>query len=147
MRRAVAYLERKGVAMAESSNDFDSTDHQGGMWWPQVLPGNAVTVKFTFWPGCTLPMSASLTDALTCGVLRSLRVMNALLVEEVVAEEEPPVRPEMAIAVAKAANARRLALYHHDPNHDDDMLDAIGREAKAQFPKAFVASEGLSVEL
>ena len=55
--------------------------------------------------------------------------------------------PEMAIAVAKAANARRLALYHHDPNHDDDMLDAIGREAKAQFPKAFVSSEGLTVEL
>ena len=55
--------------------------------------------------------------------------------------------PEMAIAVAQAANARRLALYHHDPNHDDDMLDAIGRQARAQFANAFVASDGLSVEL
>jgi len=55
--------------------------------------------------------------------------------------------PEMAIAVASAASARRLALYHHDPNHDDDMLEAIGRRAQTQFPNAFVASESLSVEL
>ena len=26
--------------MVEASNDFDSTDHQGGMFWPHVLPGN-----------------------------------------------------------------------------------------------------------
>ena len=25
--------------MVEASNDFDSTDHQGGMFWPHVLPG------------------------------------------------------------------------------------------------------------
>jgi hypothetical protein len=42
MRDAVTYLEDRGVAMVESSNDFDSTDHQGGMFWPYVLPGNAV---------------------------------------------------------------------------------------------------------
>ena len=40
MREAVSYLESKGVAMVESSNDFDSTDHQGGMFWPYVIPGN-----------------------------------------------------------------------------------------------------------
>jgi hypothetical protein len=44
MRQAVSYLTRKGVVMVESSNDFDSTDHQGGMWWPQVLPGNGVVL-------------------------------------------------------------------------------------------------------
>jgi hypothetical protein len=40
MREAVSYLESKGVAMLESSNDFDSVDHQGGMFWPYVIPGN-----------------------------------------------------------------------------------------------------------
>src|SRR6185437_6768981 len=49
-----------------------------------VRVGNAVSVKFTFWPGWILPMSASLTAALTWGVVRSLKVMNALeLVVEV----------------------------------------------------------------
>lgn len=42
MGDAVRYLDRKGVAMVESSNDFDSADHQGGMYWPFVLPGNGV---------------------------------------------------------------------------------------------------------
>ncbi len=45
MAQAVEYAWRHGVVMAESSNDFDSTDHQGGMWWPHVLPGNAVVAN------------------------------------------------------------------------------------------------------
>ncbi len=42
MRQVISYCERKGVVMVESSNDFDSTDHQGGMYWPHVVPGNGV---------------------------------------------------------------------------------------------------------
>lgn len=45
MRTAVQYLENHGVAMVEASNDFDSADHQGGMFWPYVLPGNGVVVS------------------------------------------------------------------------------------------------------
>jgi hypothetical protein len=40
MREAIGYLQTRGVAMVEASNDFDSTDHQGGMFWPGVIPGN-----------------------------------------------------------------------------------------------------------
>src|SRR4051812_41158587 len=42
MRQTVNKLWRDGVVMAESSNDFDSLDHQGGMFWPHVLPGNGL---------------------------------------------------------------------------------------------------------
>ncbi len=42
MRRAVDKLWNDGVVMVESSNDFDSTDHQGGMFWPHVVPGNGL---------------------------------------------------------------------------------------------------------
>jgi hypothetical protein len=44
MRQAIDYIESKGIAMVESSNDFDSTDHQGGMFWQDVLPGNGALV-------------------------------------------------------------------------------------------------------
>jgi hypothetical protein len=40
MREAINYIDSKGVAMVEASNDFDSTDHQGGMFHQDVLPGN-----------------------------------------------------------------------------------------------------------
>ncbi|GAA0274592.1 hypothetical protein GCM10009527_083770 [Actinomadura nitritigenes] len=42
MRQTVEKLWRDGVVMVESSNDFDSTDHQGGMFWPHVIPGNGL---------------------------------------------------------------------------------------------------------
>ena len=45
MRQAVNKLWRDGVVMVESSNDFDSTDHQGGMFWPHVLPGNGLVAN------------------------------------------------------------------------------------------------------
>jgi len=42
MRKVISYCESKGVVMIEASNDFDSTDQQGGMYWPHVIPGNGV---------------------------------------------------------------------------------------------------------
>lgn len=58
---------------------------------------------------------------------------------------------EYAVAVAKAANAKRLALFHHDPYHDDDMVDRMTKAAQvcaAPFGvEVFAAIEGLSVDL
>ncbi|WP_329521265.1 FG-GAP-like repeat-containing protein [Spirillospora sp. NBC_01491] len=45
MRQTVDKLWRDGVVMVESSNDFDSTDHQGGMFWPHVIPGNGLVAN------------------------------------------------------------------------------------------------------
>ena len=42
MRQAIDSIWQRGVVMVEASNDFDSTDHQGGMFWPHVLPGNGL---------------------------------------------------------------------------------------------------------
>ena len=38
---------------------------------------------------------------------------------------------DYAVHVAKEAGARRLALFHHDPTHDDDAVDAILAHARA----------------
>ncbi len=51
------------------------------------------------------------------------------------------------------AGARRLALFHHDPDRDDDALDRIGERARAFMADAapatevIVAREGLSLDL
>ena len=42
MREAAEYVAHHGAVAVEASNDFNSTDHQGGMWHPHVLPGNGV---------------------------------------------------------------------------------------------------------
>ncbi|HEX8206273.1 MAG TPA: hypothetical protein VF587_09465, partial [Solirubrobacteraceae bacterium] len=42
MRQAAEEVAKRGAIAVQASNDFDSTDHQGGMWHPKVLPGNAM---------------------------------------------------------------------------------------------------------
>ncbi|MBS3027584.1 MAG: MBL fold metallo-hydrolase [Dolichospermum sp. DET50] len=50
-----------------------------------------------------------------------------------------------AIKIAKAANVKTLAIYHHDPAHNDDYLDRVGDNAYASFPGAIMAKEGLVI--
>lgn len=39
---------------------------------------------------------------------------------------------EYAVDMARVANAKRLVLFHHDPNRDDAGVDALARAARAQ---------------
>ena len=57
-----------------------------------------------------------------------------------------------AVHVAAEAGARELALFHHDPQHDDDALDRLLGEARAEgeagrLDGVVAAREGLTVEL
>ena len=54
---------------------------------------------------------------------------------------------EMAVAVARKANVKRLVLFHHEPMHDDRALLAIERQAKRLFPGALMAREQSEIEL
>jgi ribonuclease BN (tRNA processing enzyme) len=53
----------------------------------------------------------------------------------------------MAIETANAANVGQLALYHHEPEHDDDTLDDIEKRARQVRPGTFLAREGMTIEL
>lgn len=52
-----------------------------------------------------------------------------------------------AVRLCRAANVKNLSLFHHDPEHTDDVMDAIGEEARASWERVSVAQEGASVEL
>jgi phosphoribosyl 1,2-cyclic phosphodiesterase len=58
---------------------------------------------------------------------------------------------EFAVHVASEAGVRRLALFHHDPTHDDAFLDCLGERARMlagrRLEEVLVASEGLTVVL
>src|SRR5574341_1878790 len=47
----------------------------------------------------------------------------------------------------RAAGAKHLAVFLHDPEHDDDMLDGIAREVARELPGSVVAKDGLVIEL
>ena len=53
---------------------------------------------------------------------------------------------EFALALAVKAGARRLVLFHHDPNHDDKWVEASVKETQAKAPEGLEvlgAAEGL----
>lgn len=54
---------------------------------------------------------------------------------------------EQAVEVARLAGVKRLALFHHDPEHDDAFLFNVEKESQRLFPQAFVAREGMEVEV
>jgi phosphoribosyl 1,2-cyclic phosphodiesterase len=49
------------------------------------------------------------------------------------------------IRVARAAGARCLLLFHHDPEADDAALDRLVQLARAEWPETWAAAEGLQV--
>jgi phosphoribosyl 1,2-cyclic phosphodiesterase len=59
---------------------------------------------------------------------------------------------EYAVTVAALAGVRRLVLFHHDPAHDDDALDALLAAARALpaaagIEEVLAAHEGLTINL
>ncbi len=54
---------------------------------------------------------------------------------------------EIAARVAEAADVGRLYLVHHDPNHNDEQIEAIEAIAQAIFPASYAARDGVEVKL
>lgn len=52
-----------------------------------------------------------------------------------------------AVKIAEAANVKKLAIFHHDPLHNDDFLDRVGEEVARHFPESLMAREGLTIQL
>jgi ribonuclease BN (tRNA processing enzyme) len=52
-----------------------------------------------------------------------------------------------ATQMARAAGVGQLILFHHDPEHDDAMVEAIERHARALFPATRAARETEPIDL
>ncbi len=51
------------------------------------------------------------------------------------------------VRLCQEGNVGQLAIFHHDPSHDDAFLDNVAAEARNTWSGAFVAREGMCVEL
>ncbi len=50
-----------------------------------------------------------------------------------------------AIRIAKAANVKQVAIFHHDPKNNDEFMHGVEKKAQAEFEGAFVARELMEV--
>ena len=139
-------------------HDFYAGDvlkpHPGVMLRTAALnhPGGATGYRLEY----TNSAIAYITDTehrpgvLDKNVLQLARDVDLMIYDSNYTEEEYPSHVgwghstwQQAVRLADAAGAKLLALFHHDPDHVDDFLDRIGREAKAQRVQTVVAAEGL----
>ncbi len=51
------------------------------------------------------------------------------------------------IRLCQAAGAKQLAIFHHDPDNDDSVMDAVASKASALWSGVFVAREGQTISL
>jgi ribonuclease BN (tRNA processing enzyme) len=54
---------------------------------------------------------------------------------------------EQAVEVAERAEVKKLALFHHDPEHNDAFLFNVEKESQRRFKNAFLAKEGEEIDL
>jgi phosphoribosyl 1,2-cyclic phosphodiesterase len=51
------------------------------------------------------------------------------------------------VRIAQLAKVKKLVIFHHDPDHNDDTLDRIGTEARRLLPQTILAVEGTTLHL
>jgi len=51
------------------------------------------------------------------------------------------------VRIQAAAGAKQLAIFHHDPDHDDEFLDDVRAQATARHSGAVVAAEGMVLRI
>src|SRR5437763_312311 len=108
--------------------------------------------------GRMLAESGRATDAehrpggLDNNVLQLARDADLMIYDCNYTEEEYPAHVgwghstwQQGVRLASAAGAKLLAMFHHDPEHADELLDRIGRAAKAQRAETVVAAEGMTL--
>ncbi|MEH2206762.1 MAG: MBL fold metallo-hydrolase [Nostoc sp.] len=127
---------------------------------PLNHPGEAVGYRVNWRGGAATYITDTehFPDRLDDNVLWLARNADILVYDSTYTDEEyhSPKSPKIgwghstwqeAVKVAQAANVKTLVIYHHDPAHDDDFLDRVGKEAAEKFPGAIMAREGLVLQV
>jgi ribonuclease BN (tRNA processing enzyme) len=52
-----------------------------------------------------------------------------------------------AVRLCQKASVKQLAIFHHDPSHEDTFMAQVEKEAKAMWSGAIVAREGMRIDL
>jgi phosphoribosyl 1,2-cyclic phosphodiesterase len=87
-------------------------------------------------------------------ILKLIEGSDVVIYDSTYTEEEFPDRIgwghstwNEGVRLCKAANAKQLAIFHHEPEHTDDIMDLIAKESKAEWDQSFVCREGMELVL
>jgi phosphoribosyl 1,2-cyclic phosphodiesterase len=143
--------EGEAVACGDAVITNAQLNHPGGVFAYRVDFGGHALVLATDTEhySCVDPKLVRLAEG------ADLLIYDAMYTrEEYEGSEEVPAKTgwghstwEEGIKVARAARVRKLILFHHDPEHSDEMIQQIEVEARQVFPQTQAAYEGLAINL
>jgi ribonuclease BN (tRNA processing enzyme) len=121
-----------------------------GSMWTLAFRISADGATVTFLSDVEYPASGPSPEALALARGADLLIHDAMFSDEEYAARRgwghSPV--SAAVRVAEAAGVRRLALFHHNPDATDDMIDALVAQARHTTEiELFGAAEGPYLEL
>lgn len=118
-------------------------DHPGGSAGYRVDIGDKSV--------CYITDTAHTPGELNQNLVQFIQRTDLLIYDATFTEEQFAVKPtwghstwNQAVALAKAAAIGELALFHHNPDHDDAVMADIELQAQAHFSGAFVARQGMT---
>ena len=117
-------------------------------------PGNAVGYRIA-WGGasiCYITDTEHVSGGIDTSLVRFVAGTDLLIYDASYTSEEYKTRVgwghstwEAAANIADAAEVRKLVLFHHEPSHDDETMDAIAGAIEARRPGSVVAAEGMTL--
>jgi phosphoribosyl 1,2-cyclic phosphodiesterase len=117
-------------------------DHPGGSTGYRIEAGNKSI--------CYIADTGHIPGEINHSLVEFIQRTNLMIYDATFTEEEFAAKSNWGhstwnhgVALAKAAAIGELALYHHDPAHDDAFMADIEAKAQAQFSRAFVAKQGM----
>ena len=82
-------------------------------------------------------------------VLKLMHHADVAIYDSTYTDEEYPAHRhwghstwEEGVRLAKQAGVKQFVIFHHDPNHSDEMMDQIAADAAKALPGTIVAHEG-----
>ncbi len=103
---------------------------------------------------CYVTDTEHVPGRLDTNVLKLIEGADIVVYDSTYTDEEYPAHVgwghstwQEGVRLVEKAGAKRLAIYHHDPDHDDAFMDKVAAEAEKMRPGTFVAREGTTIEV
>ena len=145
-----------------SFNDFsagETLDIGGGMkvrTAPLMHPNGATGYRVD-WDGksaCLITDTEHKVGELDQNILGLIEGADLVIYDSTYTEEEFPSKVgwghstwNQGMKLCKEAGVGRLAIFHHDPDHNDAFMEKLEEEAVSTWEGCFVAREGMDIHL
>jgi len=103
---------------------------------------------------CYVTDTGHVPGHLNADILNLIAGADLVLYDSTLSEKEFAEKPNWGhstwnegVRLCRAASAKRLGLFHHDPDRDDKAMAELERQAQAEWPEVFAAREGGQVIL